>query len=99
MRILRSIGSRVCTGLAASVLLLGAHDALAQAVVDVTAAPTNTVTPDGQTVPMWGYTCSVDSTDKTGTTACGAVNPSPSGGGWSPMVIRVQSPASGTGKL
>ena len=45
------------SGLAASVLLLASGVALAQSTVNLTAAPTTTTLPDGQTVPMWGYTC------------------------------------------
>ena len=40
----------------ASVLLLGAGMASAQSV-NLTAGPSTLILPDGNSVPMWGYTC------------------------------------------
>ena len=68
--------------LAVSVLLLGASVSFAQVTVGLTAGPTNAILPDGNTVPMWGYSCAAGSTN------CAALNASPLGG-WSPVVITV----------
>jgi len=43
-------------GLASSVLLLAGGAAFAQSV-NLTAGSASAVLPDGQSVPMWGYTC------------------------------------------
>ena len=40
-------------------LLLGVSLSVAQQQVNLTAAPTTTTLPDGQSVPMWGYSCQV----------------------------------------
>ncbi|MEA3151813.1 MAG: hypothetical protein QOD56_2752, partial [Gammaproteobacteria bacterium] len=74
--------SRHFSGLTASVLLLAGHASLAQ-TVNLSAARTSTILPDGQTVPMWGYQCGTFS----GAT-CAAANPN-AGTGWSPVVITV----------
>src|SRR5882762_10115976 len=66
--------------LVATFLLLGARLAVAQ--VNLTAAPTTLVTPDGATLQMWGYTCGA----ATGAT-CVKLNTSVAG--WSPVVITV----------
>jgi hypothetical protein len=87
MRPNSSTASLIKSGLAASVLLLTAGVAYAQSVT-LTAAPTNTVLPDGQTVPMWGYTCGVGTAAPTGGAACAAANPA-AGTNWSPVVITV----------
>src|ERR1700730_7721255 len=69
---------------AVAVLLLTAGASFAQSV-NLTAAPTTAKLPDGQVVPMGGYTC-------TGTpvapATCAASNPN-AGTGWSPVVITV----------
>src|SRR6202171_5597703 len=69
---------------AVAVLLLTAGASFAQSV-NLTAAPTTATLPDGQVVPMWGYTC-------TGTplapATCAASNPNALTG-WSPVVITV----------
>ncbi len=44
-------------GIAACALFLASGTAMAQSAVTLTAAPTTTTLPDGQVVPMWGYTC------------------------------------------
>ena len=67
--------------LAATALLLGAGGAVAQSV-DITAAPSNAIMPDGTSVPMWGYSC----TSAAAPATCSALNPN-AGGGWSPIVI------------
>jgi len=60
--------------------LLGANLSMAQSV-NLTAAPSNAVLPDGQSVPMWGYTCN----GVSGGPSCGAANTNAAG--WSPVVI------------
>src|SRR5262245_32444654 len=42
---------------AASLLLLASGAAMAQSTVTLQAGPSTTNLPDGQSVPMWGYTC------------------------------------------
>src|SRR6202171_1014245 len=69
--------------LAVAALLLTAGASFAQSV-DFTAAPTTTTLPDGQVVPMWGYTCTAPVAPAT----CAASNPN-AGTGWSPVVITV----------
>ena len=73
---------------ACSVLLLASASAVAQSVVTLTAAPTSTSLPDGQTVPMWGYACGAVS--GTGV-SCTAANGVAQTGGWQPPVITVPS--------
>ena len=75
------------TSIAASLLaLLGSGAALAQSTVTLTAAPTTTTLPDGQAVPMWGYTCSAPSTG----VSCTAMNGSAQvGTTWQPPLITV----------
>jgi hypothetical protein len=67
--------------LAVTVLLLGASLAVGQQI-NLTAGPANLITPDGATIPMWGYTCDDPGTGAT----CAALNP---GAPWSPVVITV----------
>jgi Big-like domain-containing protein/multicopper oxidase len=81
--------ARVLTGLAASLLLLTHKPAAAQ-TVSLTAGATSTTLPDGQTVPMWGYTCNAASG-----VLCSAANPAAAG--WSPVIITVPYTASATG--
>ena len=45
------------TSLAALALAAFGKTAMAQSAVTLTAAPTTANLPDGQNVPMWGYTC------------------------------------------
>ncbi len=87
------------TALAATLLLSGGGAALAQTVVNLTAAPTSTTLSDGSIVPMWGYSCG---TPTPGT--CTALNPAVAAAqaaaaptaaqaaqaaAWSPVVITV----------
>src|SRR5712671_3426382 len=80
------------SGLAASILLLSTGAALAQSV-SLTAAATTATLPDGQVVPMWGYTCSA-TTAAVGST-CANLNPAAPAAtatapaGWSPVIITV----------
>ena len=57
MRAIHFKASLIRSGLAAAVLLVAATASYAQTTVGLTAAPTQAVLPDGQSVPMWGYTC------------------------------------------
>src|SRR5512139_1123259 len=78
-------------GLAASMLLFANAASLAD-TVNLTAAPTQTVLQDGQTVPMCGYGCgAVDAS--AGSATCAASNPN-AGVNWSPVVITVPSSSS-----
>src|SRR5258708_3350268 len=84
----------VRSGLAASLLLLPIGAAIAQSV-SLTAAATTATLPDGQVVPMWGYTCSAV-TLPVGS-GCANLNPAPPAAaapapaGWSPVIITVPS--------
>ncbi len=73
------------TGLAATVLLATAGAAAAQSV-NLTAGSNTAALPNGQTVPMWGYTCSTAVAPVSAT--CAAANPN-AAGRWSPVVITV----------
>jgi hypothetical protein len=78
--------------LAAAALLLTASASFAQQVVNLTAAPTSTILPDGTTVQMWGYTCApvTGTAAATGPQTCVALNPlAPAAAPWSPVVITV----------
>ena len=94
MQHLNFVASRLLAGLTASTLLLAGEAALAQAAapatvsVGLTAAPTTTTLPDGQTIPMWGYTCGTGAVGAP----CAASNPN-AGTSWSPVVITVPSGA------
>ena len=80
----------VKTGIAASILLAASGAAFAQSTVTLTAAPQNTMLPDGQNVPMWGYTCGA----VTGTgVSCTAMSGAAQAGGtaWQPPLIKVPS--------
>jgi hypothetical protein len=56
MRAIISKARLITSAIASSVLLLGASAAFAQ-TVSLTAGPASATLPDGQSVPMWGYTC------------------------------------------
>src|SRR6266481_3005160 len=68
---------------AVTILLLGVAASVAQSV-SLTAAPTSIALPDGQSVPMWGYSCSAAAVAPA---TCAASNPGATG--WSPVVITV----------
>ena len=99
MQLITTKVSQLLSGLAASVLLLASHASLADNVVSLAAGPTTTTLPDGQVVPMWGFTCTglatatLPATD-TGA-SCAAANPN-AGATWSPVVIRVPYAGAGT---
>jgi hypothetical protein len=100
MRTFNSKSAMLKSALAATVLLLGSGAALAQTVVNLTAAPATAIMSDGTPVPMWGYTCAAASTN------CSALNPAVQaantaaagptppvgyafGSAWSPVLITV----------
>jgi hypothetical protein len=56
MRAIKSKTRLITSAVATSVLLLAAGVSAA-ATVNLTAAPSSTALPDGQSVPMWGYFC------------------------------------------
>src|SRR5882672_2618738 len=91
MRAINSKASLIRSGLAAAVLLVAATASYAQSV-GLTAAPSTVALPDGQAVPMWGYTCGTVADGAT----CAAANPN-AGTGWSPVVITVPYTESGPG--
>ena len=69
---------------AVCILLLATGLAVAQQV-NLTAAPSSITLPDGQSVPMWGYSCGAVVTGSAAT--CAKLNPATAG--WSPVVITV----------
>ena len=89
--VLKAVLSKTKIGIASCVLLLASSVAMAQSAVTLTAAPTTTTLPDGQVVPMWGYTCSAVS----GTGAsCTAMNGTAQTGlTWQPPLITVPAGA------
>src|SRR5882672_750085 len=87
------------SGLVASVLLAASAASHAQAGVDLTAtggATYGTTLPDGQFVPMWGYTCGAT---VTGGASCVAMNSNAATGTWSPVLITVPVAALGSTSL
>src|SRR5512143_2623383 len=80
---IKAIQHTVCAALGA---LLQASGASFAASVALTAAPTSTTLPDGQNIPMWGYSCGT----VVAPAKCAASNPN-AGTGWSPVVITVPS--------
>src|SRR5690348_7460296 len=69
------------------VLLLGASVALAQQQVNLTAQPTTLVLPAGNSVPMWGYSCTPLPQGTASLANCAAL--STNAGPWSPVIITV----------
>jgi hypothetical protein len=74
-----SLSTALCVTL---ILLLGAGLAFAQQQINLSAGAASLLMPDGNTVPMWGYTCGAPVTGSTAT--CAALH---GGTGWSPVVI------------
>ncbi|MGF6781363.1 choice-of-anchor Q domain-containing protein [Paraburkholderia sp. GAS334] len=75
-------------GVAASILLTASGVSFAQ-VVNLTAKATTAVLPDGQSVPMWGYSCTPPAAGAPANAAtCATANPH-AGANWSPVVITV----------
>ena len=88
--------------LAVTILLLMAGLLSAQ-TVNLTASQQTTILPDGNTVPMWGWTCGAAVTGSTATcsaltynTATGAHNLQTGGTTWQPPLIVVPYMATGT---
>ena len=75
------------SALAASALLFANGLALADSAITLTAVPTTTTLPDGQTVNMWGYSCGAPATAVNAT--CTAANGTPQTSGWQPPLITV----------
>ncbi|WP_341316742.1 choice-of-anchor Q domain-containing protein [Paraburkholderia sp. IMGN_8] len=71
-------------GVTACILLTASSVSFAQ-VVNLTAKATTAALPDGQAVPMWGYTCTPAAVAPA---TCAAANPG-AGANWSPVVITV----------
>jgi hypothetical protein len=88
--------------LAATALLLTAGLAAAQSVVNLTAAPQSTLLSDGNSVPMWGWTCGTGTAAAVGATCTaltytnGALTPQAGGATWQPPLIVVPYVAAGT---
>jgi FtsP/CotA-like multicopper oxidase with cupredoxin domain len=80
------------TALAASALLLGSGAAHAQQQINLSAGPVTATLPDGQAVPMWGYSCGAAVATNTAPVAtCAPLNPAAAANPlvWSPVVITV----------
>lgn len=77
-------------GVAASILLTAGEACFAQAVVNLTAKASTAMMPDGQAVPMWGYSCTpaAVATVPAANATCAAANPA-AGANWSPVVVTV----------
>ena len=67
-------------------LLLGASAGFGQQAINLSAGPSSTMLPDGQTVPMWSYSCGAAVSGSAAT--CAALNPN-AAGTWSPVIITV----------
>src|SRR5579872_99618 len=93
MRIYKKVLSNAI--LAGTALLLTAGIAFAQGVVNLTAAQQNTTLPDGNIVPMWGWTCGSGTAAAAGATCTaltyntttGVHNPQVGGATWQPPLI------------
>ena len=77
--------------LAVATVLLTAAASFAQQQVNLTAGQTTLTLPDGNKVPMWGYSCGAAVPSSSAT--CAKLNPSATG--WSPIVITIPSAAAG----
>src|SRR6202051_688692 len=88
--------------LATTVLLLTAGMSSAQSVVNLTASPQSTTLPDGNSVPMWGWSCGTGTAAAVGATCTaltysnGALSAQTGGAVWQPPLIVVPYVASGT---
>ena len=86
MRIHKVKSALIKSTLAATFLLSASGAALAQQVINLTAAPTNAALSDGSLVPMWGYRCGTPVSGATAT--CASLNPK-AATNWSPVLITV----------
>ena len=77
--------------LAVAGLLLTAGASFAQQQINLTAAATSIILPDGNSVPMWGYSCGTAAAGSAAT--CAKLNPLATG--WSPVVITIPTTATG----
>mgnify|MGYP001455829647 CR=1 FL=1 len=87
--VLRSLLKSV---LAVSLGVLSSGAAMAQSSATLVAVPTTTTLPDGQSVPMWGYTCgdALVPAVPSSNAACAAANGVPqSGTTWQPPLVTV----------
>ena len=80
--------------LALSILLLAAGASFAQSTVTLRAQRQTTTLPDGNTIPMWGWTCGTGPAPGNGDAApsaatCSATNGSGQGTTWQPPLILV----------
>ena len=90
--------------IAGTILLSMAGVSSAQTTVNLTASQQTTVLPDGNTVPMWGWTCGTGTAAATGATctaltyntATGVLNPQIGGTTWQPPLIVVPYVSTGT---
>ena len=89
MRISTLRTSLVESGLAVSLFLLASASALAQNAVTLTANPQTASMSDGQSVPMWGYTCGAVS--GTGVSCTGVNGTGQVPAAWLPPLITVPS--------
>ncbi|MBI4695285.1 MAG: hypothetical protein HY749_14800 [Gammaproteobacteria bacterium] len=71
--------------IAATSLFAASGTAIADSTVSLTAGPTATTLPDGQMVPMWGYTCDAPPVGAT----CTTLNGDAQTAGWQPPLITV----------
>ena len=70
-------------------LMASGGTAIAQNAVNLTAAPTTANLPDGQGVPMWGYSCGAAAAGNTSGATCTAMNGTAQTGlTWQPPLIR-----------
>src|ERR1700692_211030 len=88
--------------LATTVLLLTAGMSSAQSVVNLTASPQSTTLPDGNSVPMWGWTCGTGTAAAVGATCTaltytnGVLTAQSGGTTWQPPLIVVPYVGAGT---
>ncbi|HEY2457637.1 MAG TPA: hypothetical protein VGI13_10065, partial [Candidatus Acidoferrum sp.] len=75
--------SALTTASFVTILLLLGVDVSNGQVVNLTAAASTATLPDGNPVPMWGYSCKDAGSNGA---SCAAANP---GASWSPVVITV----------
>jgi hypothetical protein len=82
----------------AATLLFAAVATYGQQTINLAAGPTTVTLPDGNVVPMWGYTCGAAVAPTSGPAAtCAALNTAAAG--WSPVVITVPVNTSGATSL
>jgi len=95
----KALSTAILTGTA---LLLTTGIAAAGAVVNLTASRQSTILPDGNSVPMWGWTCGTGTAAASGATCTslnyvnGALTPQIGGTTWQPPLIVVPYVAGST---